>query len=228
MSAALRLPPDPEPLVEAAAFLLTLRGRGISDLGLLRAMEAVPREVFAPRRYGDLARQDVALPLPCGETMTAPTVAAQMLAALAVQPGQRVLEIGTGSGYVTALLARMGASVLSLERRPTLAESAKHRLAAAGFDRTCSLVCCDGFAADIADLRFDRILLNGFVPLVTAALTSRLAADGRLVCGHRGPDGTRILIVGRETEGRLVTRIGAAVRLSPLMVNESRAPATEA
>ena len=114
--------------VGAASFILSLRARGIRDIALLRAMELVPREVFAPRRFTDLSRTDVALPLPCGQTMTAPRTVATMLLALGIQPGQRVLEIGTGSGYVTALLARLGADVVSIERFNTLAESAVQHL----------------------------------------------------------------------------------------------------
>lgn len=227
MSAALCLPPDPEPLVEAAAFLLTLRGRGISDLGVLRAMESVPRELFAPRRYADLARQDVALPLACGETMSAPGTVALMLAALDVRPGQRVLEVGTGSGYVTALLARMGASVVSIERRPILAESARHRLASVGLAGACRVLGGDAFT-EWEVPRTDRILLNGAIPALSAELTSRLGIGGRLVCGHAGEGGIRILAVSREADGRLATRTGSPVRLSRLMVNEPRPPATEA
>ena len=81
-----------------------------------------------PRRFTDLARTDVALPLPCGQTMTGPVTVAAMLLALGVQPGQRILEVGTGSGYVTALLARLGAEVTSVERFNTLAESAAQHL----------------------------------------------------------------------------------------------------
>ena len=144
MSAALRLRAHADAEVDResdAAFVLSLRARGVFDRAVLSAMERVPREVFAPRRYADLARSDVALPLACGQTMTSPAVVAAMLAALDVRPGHRVLEVGTGSGYVTALLSRMGAEVHSVERRATLAESASHRLASAGFGADVSLVC---------------------------------------------------------------------------------------
>src|SRR3954468_21011056 len=83
--------------VEAAAFILALRARGVRNTAVLGAMERARRELFAPRRFADLARTDVALPLPCGQTMTAPSVVATMLVALAPEGG-RALEIGTGSG----------------------------------------------------------------------------------------------------------------------------------
>lgn len=231
MSAALALPIEPEPSirVEAAAFVLALRGRGVSDLALLRAMEKVPRELFAPRRYADLARQDVALPLPCGETMTAPSVVGQMLSALAIRPGHRVLEVGTGSGYVSALLVGLGALVQTAERQPALADSAGERLRALGLAGACDLVAGDGLAGAGGGTRFDRILLNGAVPALSPGLTSRLAAGGRLVCGHVAESGaTRLAVVERGQDGRLSTSFGAAMRLGRLVVPPSAPRATEA
>src|SRR4051812_10872315 len=114
--------------VEAAAFILALRPRGVRNTAVLGAMERARRELFAPRRFADLARTDVALPLPCGQTMTAPSVVAAMLSALAPEGG-RALEIGTGSGWVTAVLARSGCRVCTVERYATLAESAAGRFA---------------------------------------------------------------------------------------------------
>lgn len=234
MSAALAVADDDgseaeSPRVEAAAFVLSLRSHGISDLALLRAMETVPREVFAPRRYTDLSRQDVALPLACGETMTAPTVVAAMLSALAVRPGHRVLEIGTGSGYVTALLAQMGAAVRSVERRFALAESAWYRLRSIGSWRSCDLDCRDGFAEDGSEARFDRILLNGSVAEVPSSLTSRLAAGGRLVAGWTDGDVTpRLLTIARGEDGTLARSTGARLRLSRLGWAENPGGATEA
>src|SRR3712207_1199424 len=106
---------DEQAAIGAASFILSLRAKGIRDTALLRDMELVPREVFAPRRFTNLTRTYVALPLPCGQTMTGPATVAAMLLTLGVQPGQRVLEVGTGSGYVTALLAHLGAEVTSVE-----------------------------------------------------------------------------------------------------------------
>jgi protein-L-isoaspartate(D-aspartate) O-methyltransferase len=204
-------------MIEAATFVLSLRARGIADLRLLRAMETVRREVFAPRRYGDLARQDVALPLPCGETMTAPTTVALMLAALGLQPGMRVLEVGTGSGYVTALLVVLGGHVHSVERKSVLLDSARQRLRAAGHVESCEMACRDGLSAEGGEARYDRILLNGaFLDgAVPAAVTSRLAVGGRLVAGAaERPGSTRLLVLERQPDGELASRSGAAIRLS--------------
>src|SRR6476469_3575386 len=166
--------------VETAAFVLALRARGVRNTAVLGAMERARRELFAPRRFADLARTDVALPLPCGQTMTAPSVVAAMLGALAPEGG-RALEIGTGSGWVTAVLARSGCRVCTVERYATLAESAAGRFAAAGVGGAITLVVGDGLAPGAVEGRFDRILVNGAVAAVPPALTSLLAPGGRLV-----------------------------------------------
>ena len=224
MSASLHIvDPEGSPRIEAAAFVLALRSRGISDLGVLRAMETVPRELFAPRRYLDLSRQDVALPLAFGETMTAPGTVARMLAALAVRPGQRVLEIGTGSGYVTALLARIGASVCSAELHPVLVEAARHRLRTTGLAGSCEIGCGDGLEGVASEQRFDRICLNGALTAPPVGLTSRLAIGGRLVCGLVGQGGvTALATLWRAEDGRLVTQLGPPLRLTRLRAVSSR------
>src|SRR5829696_9378415 len=98
----------PREAVDAASFVLSLRARGIRDTAVLGAMERVRRDLFAPRRFADLARTDVALPLSCGQTMTAPSVVATMLVALGAESGGRALEIGTRSRWGTAVLAKLG------------------------------------------------------------------------------------------------------------------------
>jgi protein-L-isoaspartate(D-aspartate) O-methyltransferase len=203
-----------EAAVGAATFVLSLRARGIRDIRLLRAMELVPREVFAPRRFADLARTDVALPLPCGQTMTAPRTVATMLLALAVEEGQRVLEIGTGSGYVSALLARLGGAVHSLERFTTLAESAVGHLKAAQVHGV-RVGVGDGLAQRPRE-RFERILLNGTVAAVPDSLTALLAPGGRLV-GALTIDGVpRLVRIDRLVDGSLAQALGPTLRLSPL------------
>jgi protein-L-isoaspartate(D-aspartate) O-methyltransferase len=194
-----------------AAFVMALRGRGLRDTGVLRAMELVPREAFAPPQYREHARRDIALPLSCGASMTAPSTVAVMLALLRVEPGQRVLEIGTGSGYVTALLARLGAgAVLSLERYATLAGEATRRLAALA---EVHVVRADGLGADLPDGGFDRILVQGSVPAIPPHWRAALEPGGRLVTGLARDGLCRIATL---TSPEAEPEPGAAARLPGL------------
>lgn len=229
MTAYAQLPPSPffsppagvrdgldHEAIGAVAFVMALRARGIRDTAVLGAMERVPRDLFAPTRFTDLARSDVALPLPCGQTMTAPGTVATMLVALGLKAGQRVLEIGTGSGYVTALLAKLGGRVQSLERYASLADSAASRLALAGVGDEVALALGDGLRPDVGQARFDRILVNGAVAALPPALTSCLAPGGRLI-GALSIDGLpRLVRVERSSEGKLAQELGASLRLAPL------------
>jgi protein-L-isoaspartate(D-aspartate) O-methyltransferase len=208
--------------VDAASFVLGLRARGIRNTDILSAMERVPRPLFAPRRFADLARTDVALPLPYGQTMTAPTVIATMLVALDAGEGHRVLEIGTGSGYVTALLAQLGCRVTTVERFATLAAEARVRLPVVGAADTITLMVADGLALPVGEERFDRILVNGSVAAMPASVTSRLALGGRLI-GALLIDGLpRLLKIERAPEGGLTHVLGAALRLPRLIDSRDR------
>lgn len=184
---------------ETVAFLLSLRERGIRDTALLRAMELAPRDLFAPRRFSDLARADISLPLSCGQTMTAPGIIARMLLALKVAPGQRVFEVGAGSGYVSAVLARLAGEVISTERYRTLALAAAERLATLGLDNVLVLPA-DGLAAgSFSGPRFDRILLNGTVAgAFPPALLEALAPGGVLVGAHVVNGEPRLVRVTRQ------------------------------
>ena len=111
-----------------AAFHLRLRARGVRDLAVLRAFETVPRDRFVPERYTAMAARDLPLPIACGQTTHEPWLLARAVEALAVEPGHRVLEVGSGSGYVTAVMAQLAGEVLGLERWASLAEAAQARL----------------------------------------------------------------------------------------------------
>lgn len=202
--------------VDHAAFVLALRERGVRDTAVLRAMEQVPREAFTLVHLSEHARRDIALPLPCGQTMTAPTTIAAMLIALGVEPGMAVLEIGTGFGYVTALLIRLGAShVHSLERYETLARAARERLSA--IPGEVFVDHADGLAEDSVAGAFDRILLNGFVPEPPAHLVDALPPGGRLVTGAPGANGPSLIVVERAPDGRILKQERHSLRLAPLM-----------
>src|SRR5947209_15788299 len=151
-----------------AALLLKLRTQGIRNTDVLRAIEPIPREMFVPHQLGDLAQRDLPLPIACGQTMSEPSLVARMLEALDVRGEHRVLEIGTGSGYVTAILASLAGEVVSIERFHTLAAGARTRLEALGFDKV-EVICADGFAAGIVG-SFDRILVHLALDGVPASL----------------------------------------------------------
>jgi protein-L-isoaspartate(D-aspartate) O-methyltransferase len=207
--------------IGAASFILSLRARGVGDTGVLRAMELVPREVFAPRRFADLSRRDLALPLPCGQTMTAPGTVAAMLVRLGVLPGNRVLEVGTGSGYTAALLARLGGQVKTVERFEALAAAAVGHLKAAGLEDGVAVELGDGLAPPGTET-FDRILVNGVAPTIPAVLVERLAPKGCLVGAVVTDQGPRLLRIEQTDEGPREW-MGSSVRLSPLLAGRSAA-----
>lgn len=205
------------------AFLLSLRARGVRDLALLRAMERVPRDRFAPSRFADLAREDVSVPLPCGQTMTAPHTVANLLGALDMQVGARVLEVGTGSGYVSTLLAALGGEVVSLERYRSLALAAHERVSGSGFGKLIDLRHADGFQPDRTLGRFDRILVNGVTQTVPEALLTRLSNGGRLVGALRIEGTARRVVVTRLGDDQFDHATGPVLRLPPLVPGISRA-----
>ena len=207
--------------VETAAFVLALRARGIRDTAVLGAMERARRELFAPRRFADLARTDVALPLPCGQTMTAPSVVAVMVSALAAGCGGRALEIGTGSGWVTAVLAKLGCRVQTVERYATLAESAAARFAVAGVAGAIALNVGDGLAPGAIEGRFDRILVNGAVFSVPAHVTSLLGPGGRLVGALVSDGWPRLVRIDRLPDGQLAQDLGPALRVARLAAGQA-------
>src|SRR6476620_7805315 len=114
-------------------FLLSLRRRGIGDQAVLRAMDEVPRDRFVELEHTEIAYADQALPIACGQTISQPFVVAYMTEQLRLRPHHRVLEIGTGSGYQAAVLSRLAAQGLTVERFRTLADTARSRLEKLGY-----------------------------------------------------------------------------------------------
>ncbi|QAY97435.1 protein-L-isoaspartate(D-aspartate) O-methyltransferase [Methylovirgula ligni] len=204
---------------EKAAFLLRLRSSGIRDLDLLRALEKVPREMFVPHRFVDLARRDLALPIGCGQTLSEPSLVARMIAALGVTREQRVLEIGTGSGYATAILAEIGAQVVSIERFQTLAIAARLRLERLG-RQNVEVIFADGLGVPAAAGPFDRILIHARLDELPPDLVALLVSDGRIVVARpdREVAWRQVLVeLRRDAAGALVeTQIGPC-RLQALL-----------
>ena len=171
------------------AFVLRMRERGIADVNVLRALETVPRDQFVPRRYADLAWKDLSLPIACGQIMPAPYIVARTMEALALSKEHSVLEIGAGSGYSTAILARLAGKVVSCERYKTLAVEAEARLAAAGANNV-AIRCADGFSTLEDTGPFDRILVHMALDALPDTLLARANSGARIVYG-RFPNGSQ-------------------------------------
>jgi protein-L-isoaspartate(D-aspartate) O-methyltransferase len=159
-----------------------LRARGISDDRVLRAMARLPRERFVPEDRRTLAYADEALPIQAGQTISQPWVVARMTELLAPRVGDRVLDIGTGSGYQAAILAMLGARVVSIERQPELATSARERLAELGFADQVEVRLGDGSLGDPTGAPWDGILVAAAAPAIPVSLREQLSPNGgRLV-----------------------------------------------
>lgn len=151
----------------------------VLDPAVLELLYAVPREEFVPAAYRQLAFADMEIPIGEGERMMAPRIEARIVQALALRKTDRVLEVGTGSGYLTALLARCAAHVYSLEIRPGLAAFGRANLERHGADNV-SLEVADGARGDAKRAPYDAIVLTGSTPVLPAALREQLAPGGRL------------------------------------------------
>lgn len=191
---------------ERAALLLAVRQAGVRDISVMRAIEAVPREAFAPYKFRDLANRNIALPLACGQTMSRPAELARRIEALRVGRGQRVLEIGSGSGYGTAILARLAREVISLERFETLAIESARRLTALPV-ANATVQHGDGFAPARTLGEFDRIVIQAALDERPDHLLAMLAPGGALVYAQSAPrqgekrPRQRLIKVDRNEEG---------------------------
>ena len=171
-----------------------LRGRGIKDERVLEVMGTVPREDFVSETERRHAYADEALPIEAGQTISQPFMVARMTELLDVRAGARILEIGTGSGYQAAVLARLGAQVTSLERQAVLVPAARERLRHLGLGDSVEIRVADGSLGDPAGAPWDGIIVTAAAPAIPDALREQLADGGRLVIPV-GPRDRQILIV---------------------------------
>jgi protein-L-isoaspartate(D-aspartate) O-methyltransferase len=158
-----------------------LRARGIGDARVLAAMFAVPRELFVPEDVRDRAYDDAALPIGDGQTISQPYMVARICAALGLRGGERVLDVGTGSGYQAAVLAELAGDVHSVERIPELAERARANLAEAGYAGRVHVHVGDGSLGLPGQAPFAAIAVAAAAPAAPAALYEQLEPGGRLV-----------------------------------------------
>ena len=199
-----------------AALLAELRRQGIRDERVLAAMSRVPRHRFVPAASQEQAWDNVALAIAAGQTISQPFVVALMTEALALHGSERVLEIGTGSGYQSAILAELAAEVISIERHASLATAAASLLATLGY-RNVTVHVGDGTAGWIAAAPFDRILVAAAAPRVPPPLLAQLRDDGgRLVIPIGEPDDQRLVAFERDGEQTRQQQLGP-VRFVPLI-----------
>lgn len=193
-----------------------LRARGIRDHAVLTAMAQTPRHLFVPGVAVEEAYGDYPLPTTDGQTISQPYMVALMTTLLGIRPGHRVLEIGTGSGYQSAVLACLGAVVVTIERHQRLAIRAQRVLAELGWTSRISVVQADGTRGWAPAAPYDRVIVTAGAPHVPDAYRHQLADPGRLV-----------IPVGKRNEQRLITisrhgnkwyrREGIACRFVPLV-----------
>lgn len=195
-----------------------LRRRGIADERMLRAMGQVPRHEFVPEMYREQSYEDHPLPIGEGQTISQPYVVALMLAALQIKPKDKVLEVGTGSGYATALLAELGADVFSIERRLSLAERARAILLRLGYTNA-HVRKGDGTKGWGEEAPFDAILVSAAAAEVPGALVEQLVEGGRMIVPVGAGD-AQVLIFVRKVNGQAVISTREAVRFVPLISGE--------
>lgn len=193
-----------------------LRSRGISDERVLQAMAAIPREAFVPEETRQDAYADEALPIGAGQTISQPYMVAQMTELLDVQPDDRVLEIGTGSGYQAAVLAWLGARVTTYERQESLIPSARARLDAAGLSGRVEIRLADGSLGDPGGAPWDGIIVTAAAPAIPVELRDQLADGGRLVIPV-GPRDRQILTVVTRRGDEWIERPDGACVFVPLI-----------
>ena len=193
----------------------TLQANGITDLGVLRAFDLVPRHAFVPTGVAHRAYEDSALPIGNAQTISQPSVHARYLELLHLTGKERVLEVGTGTGYQTALLSHLSAQVFSIERVPALYEKAREVLRQLDV-RNVSMLLGDGSIGWREYAPYDAILVSAGAPDVPAPLIDQLAEGGTLLIPLGNKD-EQVLVSFERKDGAIVRRDIAPVRFVPLL-----------
>lgn len=186
-----------------------LREQGIRDVAVLRAVAETPRHLFVPEALRERAYEDAALPIGRGQTISQPRTHAAYLEALALHGEERVLEVGTGSGYQAALLAHLGAQVFSVERLPDLASRARDALEQAGV-RNVTVLVGDGSLGWRPYAPYEAILVSAAGPSVPPPLLEQLADGGRLLMPRGGPESQEVVRITRKGTELVEERLAAA------------------
>ena len=192
-----------------------LRRKGVRDLSVLRAVQMVPRHLFVPESVRHQAYDDTALPIGSGQTISQPYVQARYLELIGLTGREKVLEIGTGSGYQTALLALLASMVFSVERVPHLAQSARTALANSGI-RNVTVLVGDGTLGWRPFAPYDAILVSAASPEIPGPLVEQLALGGRMVIPLGDRASQTLTLVERNGDGVRASTV-ADVRFVPLV-----------
>ncbi|MDX5392786.1 MAG: protein-L-isoaspartate(D-aspartate) O-methyltransferase [Caulobacteraceae bacterium] len=204
-----------------ARLVLSLRSQGVTDPKVLRALESTPRQLFTPDLFQERAFEDSALPIACGQTISQPFIVGLMTQALKIEPRSRVLEIGTGSGYQTAVLSRLARLVYTVERYRTLMAEAEQRFKALELTNVITRFG-DGGLGWPEQAPFDRIMVTAAAPDEPKALLAQLKPSGLLVAPvGRGPVQILRRYVGDGVGGFAVEDLGE-VRFVPLLDGVAR------
>jgi protein-L-isoaspartate(D-aspartate) O-methyltransferase len=194
-----------------------IQARGVSNLHVLEAMRNVPREAFVDPDLTEFAYEDTPLPIASGQTISQPYIVAQMLDAAGLKPGDRVLEIGTGSGYAAAVASHVAAEVFTIERQAELVQSARDRLAKLRYENV-SVLKGDGTLGWPQQAPYDAIIVSAGGPIAPPALLEQLAIGGRLVIPiGSSPRAQRLVRITRESADRYVEDDLGAVLFVPLI-----------
>ena len=195
-----------------------LRAGGITDLAILQAFDAVPRHIFVPEAVRHRAYEDVALPLGHGQTISRPGVHALHLQLADLRGGERVLEIGTGSGFQTALLSHLASEVYSIEVVPEIAREAARTLRTLDLPNI-TLATGDGSVGWPEHAPFDRILVGAAAPQVPAALLEQLSPGGRMLIPIGTADAQQLSLVTAGADGLEIVQVDDS-RFVPLVGEE--------
>lgn len=192
--------------------------RGVDNPLVLNAMRKVPRHLFVPKEYQGRAYEDSPLPIGAGQTISQPYIVAYMTQLLQPEPDDRVLEIGVGSGYQTAILAEIVDEVVGLERVASLASSAAERLAALGYQRA-TIIAGDGTLGYPEHAPYNGILVAAAGPRIPPPLIEQLALNGKLIIPVGSSDSQLIKVVEKTPDGVKVSDL-TPVRFVPLIGEE--------
>ena len=198
-----------------AAFLLRLRGKGIVGKELIAAFEATPRGDFVPERWQEAAWAEGMVPIECGEAIEGADLQAQVVHALAIEPGHRVLEIGAGSGYTAAVMARLAARVVTVERFKTLTEQARRRFEALGLTNVF-VRQADGSAGLAAEGPFDRIIVWAAFESLPRSFVDQLSSGGIMIAPIGPAEGEQVLTKLTKVGSRFEREEIGIVRLQPM------------